>query len=91
VVGVLLISLMLRLIFAPARESIDTRHNTRSDGPNAEVVCRCFYMVERYVRHDPNFRTLKDENALLREHNTIVLQAYSRLEALEGKTTAYGT
>jgi len=32
-----------------------------------------------------NFRSLKDENAQLREHNTLLLQAYSRLEALEAE------
>lgn len=32
-----------------------------------------------------SFRTLKDENAQLREHNTLLLQAYSRLEALEAE------
>ena len=32
-----------------------------------------------------NFRTLKEENAALREHNTLLLQAYSRLETLESE------
>ena len=32
-----------------------------------------------------NFRTLKEENAALREHNTLLLQAYARLETLESE------
>lgn len=84
VVGVLLISLIVAFDLRTSTVSQSIQGITREVmAPMQKWSVDVFTWWKDMFDTIQNFRTLKDENALLREHNTLLLQAYSRLEALE--------
>lgn len=86
VVGVLLISLIVAFDLRTSTVSQSIQGITREVmAPMQKWSVDVFTWWKDMFDTIQNFRTLKDENALLREHNTLLLQAYSRLEALEAE------
>ena len=86
VVGVLLISLIVAFDLRTSTVSQSIQGITREVmAPMQKWSVDVFTWWKDMFDTIQNFRTLKDENTLLREHNTLLLQAYSRLEALEAE------
>jgi len=85
-VGVLLVSLIVVFDLRTSTASQSIQSITREVlAPLQNWSAEVFTWWKDMFDTVQNFRTLKDENAQLREHNTLLLQAYSRLEALEAE------
>ncbi|GEM_PF-2107529 len=88
VVGVLLITLIVAFDLRTSSVSQSIQGITREVmAPMQKWSVDVFTWWKDMFDTIQNFRTLKDENVLLREHNTLLLQAYSRLEALEAENS----
>jgi rod shape-determining protein MreC len=85
-VGVILVSLIVVFDLRTSTASQSIQSITREVlAPLQNWSAEVFTWWKEMFDTVQNFRTLKDENAQLREHNTLLLQAYSRLEALEAE------